>query len=692
MKFKVFSLLSILLFSISSHSFELEEVQNVLDKSATTLKKDQINNLYWNYSCYQGAHLVSMYYIGLKFMGLESKSQLKSQKLEQVLLETQNQDGYWYTTFDKKFSKIIHSQSDFDSTVLNYFALKLMGHSTNSKYMTKARDFIKTNGGLEKADLQVLTILALTGNAPWSMIPKISSLILNHYSPVSMKGFATWITTSLPATSYLRSIKAARNLSYKGTVVTIDELWNDKKIINELRANQVTTNSKISLSQNNKSRVVSFSWIEEILKAYETSTHGSIKGDTINTLISMITMNTFVKYEKKNLQNNPQYKYLIGVEKDLTKKGIVYIDSLYINNERKENNYKGISSDGRYWDTILASLALLDAGENLNQFLDSAQYLASVQNKKNGGVGYGHGYENIPDTDDTAAAILLWSKFGNRFRKNIKKAAIYIMKMQNHDNGFATFSQNKDGNMLADLAVRSEEKQNKLFDKSSSDITAHAVEALVIAQSYFPEYKEDISDTLDETGPFDLYRYQYDDENKNSELLIDAIKSGFKYLAKNRDFHHQWSYWKGRWSVNYLYGTWSVITAMEAAKKLEQETPEIKSVISWLVARQNKDGGYGETYLSDKNSALAGRGESTPTQTAWALMTLMKLGKTDSSQAKNAVAYLLKSFDKEKQTWDDSNQRMGTGIPNHTYIMYPGYPKTFTVMALARYLQLVKQK
>jgi squalene-hopene/tetraprenyl-beta-curcumene cyclase len=80
--------------------------------------------------------------------------------------------------------------------------------------------------------------------------------------------------------------------------------------------------------------------------------------------------------------------------------------------------------------------------------------------------------------------------------------------------------------------------------------------------------------------------------------------------------------WYGRWGVNYLYGTWQVLRGLRAIGE-DMRQDWIVRARDWLASCQNEDGGWGETCASYDDPTLKGKGPSTPSQTAWALMGLV---------------------------------------------------------------------
>ncbi|WP_298439744.1 prenyltransferase/squalene oxidase repeat-containing protein, partial [Geobacter sp.] len=140
--------------------------------------------------------------------------------------------------------------------------------------------------------------------------------------------------------------------------------------------------------------------------------------------------------------------------------------------------------------------------------------------------------------------------------------------------------------------------------------------------------------------------------------------------------------WWGRWGVNYIYGTWSVLCGLAAfGEDLNQ--PYIRRAVNWLKSRQNMDGGWGETCASYDDPALAGIGESTASQTGWALLALLAAGEVDSPAVARGVQYLIDT-QKADGTWDEQ-QFTGTGFPKYFMIKYHIYRNCFPLMALGRY-------
>jgi squalene-hopene/tetraprenyl-beta-curcumene cyclase len=144
--------------------------------------------------------------------------------------------------------------------------------------------------------------------------------------------------------------------------------------------------------------------------------------------------------------------------------------------------------------------------------------------------------------------------------------------------------------------------------------------------------------------------------------------------------------WYGRWGVNYIYGTWSTLCALNAAG-LAHDAPEIRRAVSWLISIQNADGGWGEDGASYKLDYRGHeRSPSTASQTAWALLGLMAAGETEHPAVARGIDYLL-STQQADGLWSERGYT-GTGFPRVFYLRYHGYPKYFPLWALARYRNL----
>jgi squalene-hopene/tetraprenyl-beta-curcumene cyclase len=169
-------------------------------------------------------------------------------------------------------------------------------------------------------------------------------------------------------------------------------------------------------------------------------------------------------------------------------------------------------------------------------------------------------------------------------------------------------------------------------------------------------------------------------EDGRDDRVFDA---GVAYLLREQEPDGSWF---GRWGTNYIYGTWSVLSALNAAN-VDRGSPAMRRAVGWLLARQRPDGGWGEdgkSYWADQPRGEAK--ESTPSQTAWALLGLMAAGETAHPAVERGIGYLL-STQNEAGLWDEELYT-AVGFPRVFYLRYHGYRAFFPLWALARYRNL----
>jgi squalene-hopene/tetraprenyl-beta-curcumene cyclase len=140
--------------------------------------------------------------------------------------------------------------------------------------------------------------------------------------------------------------------------------------------------------------------------------------------------------------------------------------------------------------------------------------------------------------------------------------------------------------------------------------------------------------------------------------------------------------WRGRWGVNFIYGTFSALSGLHAVG-VDINEPWIKRAVNWLKSKQNPDGGWGESPLSDKDPAWHGRGTSTASQTAWALIGLIA-GEAGLSEHAMRGAQWLSEQQNDDGAWTEL-ESTGNGFPNHFYLRYHLYAHYFPLMALGRF-------
>jgi squalene-hopene/tetraprenyl-beta-curcumene cyclase len=319
------------------------------------------------------------------------------------------------------------------------------------------------------------------------------------------------------------------------------------------------------------------------------------------------------------------------------------------------------------WDTGLVAHALLEAGGEkataaANRGLDwlkplqvldvKGDWIERRPNVRPGGWAFQYNNPHYPDLDDTAVVVMAMDRAraerGAIFDASIDRAREWIVGLQSRDGGFGAFDADNDYHYLNNIPFAD---HGALLDPPTADLTARCLSMLA----------------------------QLGERPATSEPMRRAIE----WLK--RDQHPEGS-WYGRWGMNYVYGTWSVLCALNAAG-VDPKSTEVRKAVDWLVAIQNEDGGWGEDGASYK---LDYRGyekaPSTASQTAWALLGLMAAGEVDHAAVGRGVTYLAQTQGADG-VWKE-DRYTATGFPRVFYLRYHGYRRFFPLWAMARYRNL----
>ena len=320
------------------------------------------------------------------------------------------------------------------------------------------------------------------------------------------------------------------------------------------------------------------------------------------------------------------------------------------------------------WDTVLALIALTDAGVAADHpaLLAAAKWVISEEIHGPGDwqvrrpglapAGWAFEFDNdgYPDIDDTAEAVLALGRVrlpagagpgtSGAAADAAQRAITWLTGMQSKDGGWAAFDADNTGTLVTKLPFCD---FGEVIDPPSADVTAHTVEALASA----------------------------------GLAGSRAVRRAVAWLLRHQETDGSWF---GRWGANYVYGTGAVVPALIAAGVLPDKPP-IRRAVAWLISHQNADGGWGEDLRSYDDPAWAGRGASTASQTAWALLALVAAGGDDARAAADRGVRWLAETQRPDGSWDEP-QFTGTGFPGDFYINYHLYRQVFPVSALGRFL------
>jgi squalene-hopene/tetraprenyl-beta-curcumene cyclase len=267
-----------------------------------------------------------------------------------------------------------------------------------------------------------------------------------------------------------------------------------------------------------------------------------------------------------------------------------------------------------------------------------------------GGWAFEFDNDNYPDTDDTAEIIMALRRARRRtaparddeLDESVARGVVWLLGMQSGDGGWGAFDADNTQVLCTKLPFCD---FGAVIDPPSADVTAHIVEALAAEGLH----------------------------------MSAAARRGIAWLreAQERD-----GSWFGRWGANHIYGTGAVVPALVAAG-ISRKDPAIRRAVRWLAEHQNPDGGWGEDLRSYVDDAWIGKGESTASQTAWALLALLAAGET-GTVVDAGVAWLADTQHPDG-SWDEP-RFTGTGFPGDFYLNYHLYRQVFPLTALGRYL------
>jgi squalene-hopene/tetraprenyl-beta-curcumene cyclase len=592
-------------------------------------------------------------YVLLRHYLAEPVDAVLEEKIANYLRRIQGEHGGWPLVHDGPF--------DMSASVKAYFALKMIGHSIDAPHMVKAREAIRARGGAAYSNVFTRFLLALYGVVSWRAVPvlPIEIMLLPMWSPFHLNKISYWARTTIVPLMVLAALKP-RAKNPKG--VGIDELFlQDPK----------------GLGMTSKAPHQSWGWfllfrgLDKILRAIEPLFPTRLRQRAIDSALEFTVerlngedgmgaiyppmANIVMMYEALGKDEN-------FPPRAVTRRGI---DKLLVIGEHEAYCQPCVSP---VWDTALTCHALAEAGdpESLarakqgldwlkpRQVLDlKGDWAVKAPNTRPGGWAFQYNNAHYPDLDDTAVVVMAMDRTQRRtgsheYDEAIARGREWIEGMQSRDGGWAAFDVNNLEYYLNNIPFSD---HGALLDPPTEDVTARCISMLA---------------QLGETAQ-----------------TSKAVADGIAYLRRTQLPEGSWY---GRWGLNYIYGTWSVLSALNVAG-VDHGDPMMRKAVEWLVSIQNRDGGWGEDAVSYRLDYRGyGQAPSTSSQTAWALLGLMAAGQVEHPAVVRGVEYL-KSTQTEKGLWDEQRYT-ATGFPRVFYLRYHGYSKFFPLWALARYRNL----
>lgn len=557
---------------------------------------------------------------------------------------------------------------DVSTTAETYLALRILGVETDDARMQDAERYILSHGGLEKMRVFTRIFFAMFGLFPWTAVPSLPPefILLPPSSPANVYALSSWARGTIVPLLIIFHHKPVFALPNGRSENNdwLDHLWLDPS------DKEVPYSEPIArvLRKTGASWKTFFTGVDQVLQAYD----GVVA--RVGGPFSKLRAHALAKCEEWMLErqehngdwggifppmaNTVLALHLNGYSKESgpMKLGLEALERFAVSDE---NGYRIEPCQSPVWDTILMAIGLVDCGygdghvERALDWIKPMQILAEhgdwrVYNPEGKAGGWSFEYTNTwyPDVDDTAAIVIGYLKQDPAYAKTemVQRAVEWIVSMQNEDGGWAAFDKHNDKEFLNEIPFSD---MAALCDPSTPDIVGRVLEAL---------------------GLLDDPRY------------ADVVARGLAYLRASQEPEGSWF---GRWGVNYVYGTSNVLCAL-GRQRIAGSDPMVARAVAWLRSVQNADGGWGECLESYGNRALMGKGRSTASQTAWALMGLLAYLPREDAAVQRGIRWLVERQTAEG-TWDEE-EFTGTGFPNHFYLRYNLYRHYFPMMALGRFL------
>jgi squalene-hopene/tetraprenyl-beta-curcumene cyclase len=600
---------------------------------------------YWVFELEADATIPAEYILLQHYLGrIEPELQAK---IAQFIRARQGEHGGWPLFHGGAF--------DVSCSVKAYFALKAAGDPIDALHMARARAAILAQGGARRCNVFTRIMLALFGEVPWRAVPvmPVEIMLLPGWSPFHIAKVSYWSRTVLVPLLVLMALRpCARN----PLGVTIRELFVDPP---ESVHDWISGPTSSSLA-------VAFGLLDRVLRRAEPFFPEGVRRRAIGKAVAFVT-------ERLNgedglggifpaMANALMMFDCLGYSPDdpASRTAEAALRKLLVLNSERSYCQPCLSP---VWDTALACHALMEAddqrlGPTIGRALDwlaEKQVLEVVGDwamtrprVRPGGWAFQHENPYYPDVDDTAAVALALDRFDPaRYRPAIERAAEWIVGMQSYNGGWGSFDANNTHYYLNHIPFAD---HGALLDPPTADVSARCLGFLA--------------------------QLGYGTDNP-------AVAGAIAFLRREQEGDGSWF---GRWGTNYIYGTWSVLVALNAAG-IDPGAPEIRRAVDWLLTRQRSDGGWGEAEESYWPGMPRGEAPySTPSQTAWALLALMAAGEVRNPAVANGVAYLA-ATQNPNGTWNEP-WFTAVGFPRVFFLRYHGYRLYFPLWALARYRRL----
>ncbi len=632
---------------------ELSALQDSIERAACALEQRQNADGHWRFELEADATIPAEYILLEHYLdridpGLEAR-------IGVYLRGIQGPHGGWPLFHGGVF--------DLSASVKAYFALKCLGDSPDAPHMARARAAILAAGGAERVNVFSRIQLALFGEVPWRSIPTmpVEIMLLPEWFFFHLSKISYWSRTVIVP---LLVLMATRPRAVNPHGMHIRELFTrpPERIRDYIRGPYRSFWGH------------AFKLLDVVLKRGEGLFPDPVRARATAQAVAFVT-------ERLNgedglgaiypaMANSVMMFAALGYEPSHPHAALAWLSvrKLIVDDGERAYVQPCVSP---IWDTSLAGVAMAEAGygcdltrarsrtepvEAASHWLADRQILTvkgdwAVRRPDvaPGGWAFQYANDHYPDVDDTAVVGMLLARNGDPAHDEaIARARDWIVGMQSSDGGWGAFEPENTHSYLNHIPFAD---HGALLDPPTADVTGRCVGFL--AQIGMPS---------------------------DHPVMARAIA----YLRREQEKDGSWF---GRWGTNYIYGTWSVINALNAAG-IGADDPAMVRACNWLIAVQRDDGGWGEDEESYADAPHGRYTESTPSQTAWAVLALMGAGWAEHPSVARGIAWL-GATQKPDGEWDELPYT-AVGFPRVFYLKYHGYRLFFPLLALSRYRNLMR--
>jgi squalene-hopene/tetraprenyl-beta-curcumene cyclase len=624
----------------------LDTLEDAIDRAACALQGRQNEDGHWRFELEADATIPAEYILLEHY--LDRIDPALQGRIAVYLREIQGAHGGWPLFHGGAF--------DLSASVKAYFALKAVGDSPDAPHMARARAAILAAGGAERTNVFTRIQLALYGELPWRAIPSM---------PVEITLLPEWFFFHLSKISYwsrtvivpLLVLIARRPRARNPHNIHIPELFvrDPEEIRDYIRGPY-----RSGWGQ-------AFKGLDVVLKRAERFFPAMPRQRAIDRAVDFVV-------ERLNgedglgaiypaMANSVMMFDALGYAADAPEPAIAWLSvrKLLVDDGERAYCQPCVSP---IWDTGLAGHAMAEAayGTTLpaepvqaasawlaeRQILDvKGDWAVRRPDVEPGGWAFQYNNAHYPDVDDTAVIGMLLHRNGDPAHQHaIDRARDWIVGMQSSDGGWGAFEPENTHFYLNHIPFAD---HGALLDPPTADVTARCV-------SFLAQIGMQATDPV--------------------------MQKALAYLKREQESDGSWF---GRWGTNYIYGTWSVLCALNAAG-VPPDDPAVSRACDWLISVQRDDGGWGEDEETYAHATPGTYTESTPSQTAWALLALMSGGRADDPAVALGIAWL-QSAQKENGEWDELPYT-AVGFPRVFYLRYHGYKQFFPLLAMSRFRNL----